>query len=72
MVDIVRDGWLLMIFYNGVMKGVSLLFVQYSNIISSQHNIYDAIFQNQALIGRKEVQSVLAFFLPNTYLELAR
>ena len=34
-----------MILFNGVMKGVSLLFVLYSNVISTQHNLQNSSFQ---------------------------
>jgi hypothetical protein len=45
MADIERERWFLMFFSNGVMKGVSLLFVGYSNVISTQHNLQNSSFQ---------------------------
>ena len=47
---------------NVVRKAKRLLFVRYSNTISTQHNLYGALFQDQALIRAKELLSVLASF----------
>ena len=45
--------------YNLLRKPKSL---QYRNIISTQHNLYGPLFQNQALIGTKELLSLLVLF----------
>jgi hypothetical protein len=45
MADIERGGWLLMILSNGLIKGVRLLFVLYTNVISTQHNLPNSSFQ---------------------------
>ena len=60
--DIEREGDLSVSLSNVVRKAKSLLFVRYSNIVSIQNNHSVALFQNQALIGAKEVLSVLVLF----------
>jgi hypothetical protein len=60
--DIEREGGLLVSLSKVARKAKSLLFVRYSNTISTQHNLYGPLFQNQSLIGAKEFLSVLASF----------
>ena len=60
--DIEREYGLSVSFSIVVRKVKSLLFLRYSNIISTQHNLYGPLFQNKAFIGRKDLQSVLASF----------
>jgi len=43
--DIEREDGLSVSLSNGVMKGVSLLFVSYGNVISTQHNLQNSSFQ---------------------------
>ena len=54
--------------FNVVRKAKSLLFVRYSNIISIQHDLSGALFQNQSLIGAKEFLSVLVLFARQLFL----
>ena len=60
--DIEREGGLSVSFSIVVRKEKSLLYVRYSNIISTQHNLYGPLFQNQALIRAKELLPVLVLF----------